>query len=122
MCNVLVVDDEADFRSVVARVLEDEGHRTQVAWNGAEALRLIEQEPPDIVLADLRMPVMDGWGLIQEIRRRQLDTDVIIMTAAADASAWADELNVPAYIAKPFTFYALTELIDSRCSELLSAG
>src|SRR4051812_5907162 len=61
-CDVLVVDDAPDILEAVVQILEFEGYVPRRAMNGSEALRLVEQAPPRIVLLDMRMPVMDGWS------------------------------------------------------------
>jgi CheY-like chemotaxis protein len=66
---VLVVDDEADIRATVSAMLEIEGYAVAEAANGADALHAVEQREPDVILLDMRMPVLDGWGFASEMRR-----------------------------------------------------
>ncbi len=99
---VLVVDDEADIRATVSAMLEIEGYDVDEAANGADALQAVEQRPPDLILLDMRMPVLDGWGFASELRRRGHRTPIVVMTAARDAARWAREIAAAAFVAKPF--------------------
>jgi CheY-like chemotaxis protein len=101
---VLVVDDEPDIRATVSAMLEIEGYRVREAANGADALALVELEAPDLILLDMRMPVLDGWGFADELRRRGHRTPIVVMTAARDASRWAGEIAATAFLAKPFGY------------------
>src|SRR4029450_11363153 len=67
---ILVVDDERDLGEILVKALEREGHRVEVAGDGADALRRLEQHGYDLVVSDTKMPVMDGVELFYEIERR----------------------------------------------------
>ncbi|HEY7283606.1 MAG TPA: response regulator, partial [Actinomycetota bacterium] len=69
---ILVIEDEADLGWVLRFNLELEGYRTLVASNGQAGLALLEEVTPDLMLLDLMMPVMDGWAVLHEVRRRGL--------------------------------------------------
>jgi len=99
---VLVVDDEADIRATVTAMLEIEGYDVDEAANGADALHAIEEHAPDLILLDMRMPILDGWGFASELRRRGHRTPIVVMTAARDAARWASEIAASAFVAKPF--------------------
>ncbi|MGZ8512376.1 MAG: response regulator transcription factor, partial [Candidatus Limnocylindria bacterium] len=79
---VLVVDDEPQIRATVAEMLEIEGYSVEEAANGADALRAIERQAPDLILLDMRMPVLDGWAFAAELNRRQVEIPIVVMTAA----------------------------------------
>jgi CheY-like chemotaxis protein len=113
---VLVVDDEPDIRATVTAMLESEGYDVVQATNGAEALRAMELEPPDIVLLDMRMPVLDGWGFAAELRRRGHEVPIVVMTAARDAAHWASEIAASAFVAKPFGFDDLINAVEEARS------
>lgn len=78
---VLVVDDEADFRQLMSIWLKSKGYSVDVACNGKDALERIKQKKPDIIFMDLRMPVMDGVEAIKEVRKVDKDLPVIIISA-----------------------------------------
>lgn len=63
MASILVVDDEAEIRDLIERVLTQEGHQVEVAVHGAAALEMLEDRPHDLVICNVRMPVMDGPAL-----------------------------------------------------------
>ena len=100
--HVLVVDDDPDIRTVVADVLELEECHVETASDGQEALERILEEPPSVLLLDMRMPRMDGWQVAAQLRERGLHVPIIVMTAAQSARAWAEEIGADAFLAKPF--------------------
>ncbi len=114
---ILVVDDDPSIRSTVSEILEMEGYSVETAADGAEALRLLECSAPVLVLLDMRMPVLDGWGFAREVKARGLDLPILVMTAAQDARHWAQEIQATGFLAKPFE---LLDLLDAV--ERLSSG
>src|SRR3954465_14555496 len=107
---ILVVDDDESIRTTVSDVLDLEGFRVVTAANGAEALERGAQSQPAVVLLDMRMPVMDGWGFAREVAVRGIRVRILVMTAADNARAWAEELGADGFVAKPFD---LNELITA---------
>jgi DNA-binding response OmpR family regulator len=106
---VLVVDDEPIVREVAVRYLERAGYRTQEAGDGLTARRLLEEEPPDLVVLDLMLPGVDGLELCRWIRSSS-QLPVIMLTARGEE---ADrivglELGADDYITKPFSPRELT--------------
>lgn len=99
--DVLVVDDDPGVRQLVSATLMDEGLTVATAKNGREALELVEERHPQAVVVDLEMPVMDGRALIREIRQREINTAVIILSAHGARHA-GRELNVRRTLEKPF--------------------
>ncbi|HEY7848390.1 MAG TPA: response regulator [Candidatus Limnocylindria bacterium] len=114
---ILVVDDDAAIRSAVRDVLESEGLSVETASNGADALEKVRRVEPSLVLLDMRMPVLDGWGFASALRERGVALPLVVMTAAADASRWAAEIEAIGVVAKPF---GVTELV--RAVRRFSAG
>ena len=111
---ILVVDDDLSILATIREVLELEGHAVEVARNGAEALDSISRSWPSLVLLDMRMPVLDGWGFAQQLRARGVTIPVVVMTAAHNARAWAEEIGADAYLAKPFDLIELLTVVE-RC-------
>ena len=101
---VLIVDDEPDIRATVSAMLEIEGYEVDEAANGADALQAMERQEPDLILLDMRMPVLDGWAFAREMRSRGHVTPIVVMTAARDAARWASEIAAAAFVSKPFGF------------------
>ena len=99
---ILVVDDDPTILATVSEALDFEGFRVMTATNGAEALELVDRNWPSLVLLDMRMPVLDGWGFMRAVRERGLNLTVVVMTAAADARRWAREIDAQGVLAKPF--------------------
>jgi DNA-binding response OmpR family regulator len=104
MTTVLVVDDEPIVREIAVRYLERAGYETQEAADGTAARRLLEQQPPDLVVLDLMLPGIDGLELCRWIRARS-ELPVIMLTARGEE---ADrivglELGADDYITKPFS-------------------
>src|SRR2546421_13018188 len=83
----LVVDDEPRLRRVLVRLLEGEGFTCGEAGSGTEALELLHHEQAPLVISDLRMPQMDGVGLLREIIAKWPDTAVIVVTAVAEVES-----------------------------------
>jgi CheY-like chemotaxis protein len=110
--HVLVVDDEPDIRATVSAMLEIEGYAVTEAANGADALHRVEERAPDVILLDMRMPVLDGWGFAAELRRRGHHMPIVVMTAARDAAHWAGEIAASAFVAKPFGFDDLITAVE----------
>lgn len=94
---ILVVDDEKNYCDVLKMILTAQGYDVDTAGNGMEALDQMEREPYDVVISDLKMPVMDGSALLQEIRRRQYDTEVIILTAFGTIEKAVETMKAGAY-------------------------
>lgn len=99
---ILIVEDEPALRLLMAATLSDEGHEVAVAEDGRRALKVVETgPPPDAVILDLEMPVMDGRTCFRELRSRGVDVPVVIVSAFGAREA-ANELGAQASMDKPF--------------------
>jgi diguanylate cyclase (GGDEF)-like protein len=102
---ILVADDSVVVRAIVRHGLAQAGHKIDEAANGAEALRLLEAHSYDAVVTDLRMPEVDGFGVLSAIKERGLDTEVIILTASCKddmrSAVRALRLGAHDYLTKP---------------------
>jgi CheY-like chemotaxis protein len=117
---VLVVDDDPSILRTVAEILAFEEFPVATATNGAEALQVLERSKPWLVLLDMRMPVMDGWGFMREIRARGLTLPILVMTAAQDARSWAEEVLAAGYLSKPFDMDELLTAIEQQWTKGLT--
>src|SRR5919108_678512 len=108
---VLVVDDDPSIRDTVTEILEFEGYPVATASNGQDALGRVAHERPSLVLLDMRMPVMDGWGFARALRERGVRLPIVVMTAAQDARRWADEIGAAGYLPKPFDLEHLLAVV-----------
>jgi two-component system, chemotaxis family, chemotaxis protein CheY len=111
---ILVVDDDPALLDVVAETLRDEGFPVATAEDGATALRKVEQDPPSLVLLDMRMPRVDGWEFARRLGEKGIELPIVVMTAAADAAGWAAEIGADGYLAKPFGIGELIEAVGSH--------
>jgi two-component system chemotaxis response regulator CheY len=109
---ILVVEDDPAILSTVADILEFEGYDVERAMNGVEALDVVERVRPRLVLLDMRMPVLDGWGFARTLDDRGIELPIIVMTAAQDARRWAQEIGAEGYVAKPFELTDLLAAIE----------
>ncbi|HEV2012110.1 MAG TPA: response regulator [Candidatus Limnocylindria bacterium] len=109
---ILVVDDDPEILAMLRDFLEGEGLSVRTASNGAEALDALDELVPSIILLDMRMPVLDGWGFAERLRARQLTYPIVVMTAAESARRWAEEIGANGYIAKPFDVNELLQTIE----------
>jgi two-component system alkaline phosphatase synthesis response regulator PhoP len=121
---ILVVDDDPDILEGISAILESQPYRLATARDGKQCMAMLEQEIPDLLILDLLMPRMDGWGVIREMRSEPKYAQVPIMiltTVIEDASRRRYELetgltmDVQDYVQKPAK---PTELIQ-RVRELL---
>jgi CheY-like chemotaxis protein len=110
--HVLVVEDEQDIRDFVAFALESEGYRVTTADNGAVALNEVAREFVDVVLLDMRMPVMNGWAFAEAYHEQPgRHAPIVVMTAAQDAATRAAQIKAEDYLAKPFDLDDLLNVI-----------
>jgi len=113
METILVVDDNAEAREVASTCLIDHGMTPVFAANGREALRVVEEHPPDAVLTDLHMPEMDGLELVRRIRRDHSDIPVVLMT-----SRGSEQDAVKALRSGALSYVPKKELRGSLCDAM----
>lgn len=101
---ILIVDDEASIRRILETRFKMLGYETATAGDGEEALDIFDKFNPDIVVLDIMMPKMDGYGVTKEIRKNH-DTPIIILTALGDVAERITglELGADDYVVKPFS-------------------
>jgi DNA-binding response OmpR family regulator len=112
---VLVVDDEPAIRALVAKIVERAGHPVDTARDGAEAIQKIEQTQYAVVVLDLMMPNIDGYGLIQHLKAREGVKPAVIVVSAGDSAALRqlDGAMVHSILRKPFDIDVLGDLITA---------
>lgn len=122
--SILVVDDEDSIREVLEEFLSLKGFHVRTAANGMEALPMLEEEIFDIILLDIKMPVMDGIQVLREIRDREVDSIVIMMTAfgTVETATEAFRLGAYDYLLKPFNsemiFNTIQNAVEQRSLKL----
>lgn len=114
--HVLVVEDSATIRNEIASALRAAGHRVTLAEHGLAALGTALREPPDLVLSDVQMPMMDGWQLLRVLRARPATREVpVVFLTTLDAERdrlRGYELGVADFIGKPFEGPALAARVQ----------
>ncbi len=117
MADIIFADDDRNNRYVIAAHLQLRGHQVRLAANGQEALDLIHQQRPDVVLMDLMMPVLDGCEACRRLRQDPRDAalPVVALTALdlSDQDTVARDCRFDAVVSKPFRMEELYERIDT---------
>ncbi|UCD87962.1 MAG: response regulator [Desulfobacterales bacterium] len=111
---LLLVDDEEDFISALAERLRIRNYDTSLATSGEAAMLLIQQDRPDIVILDLKMPGMGGMQTLKQIKAKDPTIDVIMVTGSVDSKVGESALSAGAndHLVKPFDIKNLVEKIQ----------
>jgi len=119
MTKILVIEDEETVRENILELLDAEGFEALSAENGRIGLDLAQQQLPDLILCDVRMPELDGYGVLTALRSEAETATIPFMFLTAKAAKtdliYGLELGANAYITKPFT---LTELLDAIAAQI----
>ena len=114
---ILVVDDEPGIRTMMQFELSQQGHRVLIADSGVTALEVLKAEKVDLILTDMRMPVMDGLDLVIQVRKSFPKLPIILMTGfVEDRVQKVMDYNLSGTLNKPFTIDQLSELISKTLS------
>jgi CheY-like chemotaxis protein len=106
------VDDDPKIRELVSDLLEMEGYDVYTATNGAEALEFLERTTPRLVVLDIRMPVLDGWGFARAVKEQCSALPMLVMSGAEDAGRCATEIGAAGFVSKPFDLDDLLSAIE----------
>jgi DNA-binding NtrC family response regulator len=111
---ILVVEDDDTLRRATQMHLEKKGYSTAAAADATEALRILEDEPQDLVLSDLHLPGMSGLELLKRIRAKYPETEVVMITAFGTVLTAVEAIKSGAYdyVTKPIHLYELSALVD----------
>lgn len=113
---ILIVDDDSDSLMLQQTIVQRLGYYTQIAINGLDAIKMIKEDSPDIILLDIFMPQMDGFETLKLIQEKY-DIPIIIVTAGGPKTInKIKEMNVKYYIQKPISPTKLQKEID-RCAK-----
>ena len=103
---ILVVEDELQVRTLLAKLLEKNDYEVSTAKDGLEAMKHLEEHRPDLMLVDVMMPRLDGFALVKAVRFRKENRNIpiIFLTAKTDARSMIEGINVGAkfFLTKPF--------------------
>ncbi len=119
MTKILIIDDEVKLRETICELLSFVGYDVHEAQDGKEGLEKVKQFKPDLIICDIMMPIMDGYGFMEEHQISDYSSiPVIFLTARVERK---DEergaaLGVKGYIKKPFVLKELKQLIESHLS------
>jgi two-component system OmpR family response regulator len=107
---ILVVDDEAPIRELLAWILRDLGYQVEEAINGREAIALAAQHPPDLVISDVMMPVMSGPELCRWVKSELEPAPPVILTSSVGGHV-ARGTGADAFVSKPFDLDEIEEAV-----------
>jgi CheY-like chemotaxis protein len=114
---ILVVEDELELLDMMKLFLEREGYVVETACNGHDAMERVAQQVPDLILLDMKMPVMSGWEFAARFyHQHNRVAPVVVMTASADAPSRAGDVNAAAFLGKPFTHDELLAVVRASLS------
>lgn len=122
MASILVVDDDPGMRSLVAASLSMEGHQVVTAADGSSALRVVEQNPPTLILLDKAMPRLSGPEFARELRARGFDTPIIVISGSEDGKQFASDIHAWSYIRKPFQIPQLLGVVSECLTDIPDSG
>lgn len=110
---IMVVEDERDIRLSLKEILELEGYDVLTAENGLDALNILKiSTPPNLILLDMKMPVMNGWEFADQFRKTyNSSTPIVVVTAAADSEQRAKDIKATGWVSKPFELGELLKKI-----------
>ena len=94
---ILIVDDEPEYRKALSIILEDIGYTAVMCSNGLEAMEYLSKSRADLVITDLKMPVMSGIDLIKKIREQGIDTEILVITAYGSIESAVDAIKLGAF-------------------------
>ena len=114
---ILVADDDPDILSIVSMSLETQGYTVYKAANGREAVDLVRQHHPDLVLMDMMMPVVSGYEAVTELKADASTRDITIVGLSAKAMATdmerATDVGIDGYITKPFRIAQVLSVVEN---------
>ena len=110
---VLIVDDQYGIRILLNEVLQKEGYDTYQAANGLQALEVVQENVPDLILLDMKIPGMDGIEILKRVKALYPDMKVIIMTAYGELDMIQEAMDLGAitHFAKPFDIVDIREAV-----------
>lgn len=126
MAKILVADDSSDIRHLLSAILVEEGHSVTTANDGAKAVEMMAEEAPELLVLDVMMPRLDGYGVLTSMQETGLlsEVKVLILTAKTSEADWARgyKLGADQYLTKPFgsdeLLQSVTNLLETSKADL----
>lgn len=116
MKKIVIIDDEDSLRETISELLMVSGYTVFEAHNGKEGLEKVQETEPNLIICDVMMPVLDGYGFLEKHSKSAFShIPVLLLTAKVEVTDKEKGINLgaKAYIKKPFVFSELKELVDS---------
>jgi OmpR family response regulator RpaB len=126
VARILVTDDSSDIRHLLSAILVEEGHSVTTANDGAKAVEMMAEEAPELLVLDVMMPRLDGYGVLTSMQETGLlsEVKVLILTAKTSEADWARgyKLGADQYLTKPFgsdeLLQSVTNLLETSKADL----
>lgn len=114
MLKVLVADDQPEIREVFEASILAEGHLAVLAKNGREAVDIARRLPPDVVFLDVKMPVLDGFGVLEELQKVSPQANIVMMSAAPEVETITTAIKKGAFtfLLKPFDMAVIRSILN----------
>ena len=121
---VLLVDDEQEFVHTLSERLQTRSIEPAIAYDGEQALTMIDADQPDVMVLDLKMPGIDGLEVLRRVKQKHPETEVIILTGHGSEAeqALANQLGAFAYLRKPVDIDVLTNTMKRAYAKVNAAG
>ncbi len=122
--NILVMEDEKVVAKGLEMVLEEEGYDVDLAYTGAEAMEQFSSKAIDLLIADLRLPDIDGMDIIKMVKAKKPETEVVVITGYSSVTSAVDAMKIGVfdYLTKPFTESEIKVAVDGALKKLKEAG
>lgn len=116
MARILIADDNPEIRQLLTTILQDEGHKVSAADDGRQALEMILAQAPDVLVLDIMMPSLDGYGVLKEMKSAGMrdSVKVLVLTAKTQEADWVRgfKLGADQYLTKPFDVDEFVEAVN----------
>ncbi len=112
---ILIADDDFDLGQFLGNQLHTIGYEVSIVENGEDAIAQLRQQRFDLAIVDIRMPIIDGFGVLRHIREEKLPTKVVMLTAYADLKHYvmSKECGADEFLTKPYDFESLRGIIET---------
>jgi DNA-binding NtrC family response regulator len=120
LADLLIIEDDLDSADALSLIMQSEGHAVRVGYNGVDGLHLAEERPPDVVLLDVEMPILNGpeMSLAMLIHNAGLELiPVILLSGVPDLWRIANDVGTPYFLGKPYRLAQIVALVERALVE-----